>query len=463
MSDFTMPSLGADMESGTVLEWLVKPGDVVERGDLMAVVDTDKAAVEIETFESGVVGEVLVHPGERVDVGATLATLLPEEKSVPAPAGPRRATAARRKSTSPTAHRKAPARGAPRTRAEHAAPLTEPVEPVEPVSRRGPTTPAPAPTGPPATPPVRHHATELGVDLGSVTGSGPGGRITREDIDAAVRRPRVSPYARRLAADLGVDLAQVTGRGAGGSVRAEDVRAAAEAGPEQAPQPQPDAGATRTSRATIAALMSRSKREIPHYYVATTIDMAPTVDWLRKSNRERPVSERIVPAAVLLRAIALAARRMPELNGFWVDDAFVPGQDVNVGVAISVRNGALVAPALHGAADLGVPEVMHRLRDVVSRARSGRLTRAELTDPTLTVTDLGDQGVEEVFGVITPPQVALIGVGRMVERPWAVDGLLGIRPLVHLSLSGDHRATDGYTGARVLATIDDLLQHPEAL
>ncbi len=209
--------------------------------------------------------------------------------------------------------------------------------------------------------------------------------------------------------------------------------------------------------------MSRSKREIPHYYVGTTVDLHALTTWLTRTNRDRAVSERIVPAAALLRATALAARAMPQLNGFWKDDAFVPGAGVHLGVAVSVRHGALVAPALHDADGLALPDLMRALRDLVTRARAGRLTRAELTDPTLTVTDLGDQGVEEVIGVIQPPQVALVGIGRVVERPWAVDGLLGVRPVVRVTLSGDHRATDGYTGARFLATVEELLQKPEEL
>jgi pyruvate dehydrogenase E2 component (dihydrolipoamide acetyltransferase) len=136
---------------------------------------------------------------------------------------------------------------------------------------------------------------------------------------------------------------------------------------------------------------------------------------------------------------------------------------VHLGVAVHVRGGALVAPAIHHTADLSLPEVMAALRDLVTRARAGRLRRAELADPTLTVTDLGDQGVEEVIGVIYPPQVALLGVGRIVERPWAVDGLLGVRPVVRLTLSGDHRATDGATGARFLNAVEERLQHPEEL
>lgn len=461
-ADFTMPSLGADMDAGTLVEWLVHEGDVVHRGDPMAVVDTDKSAIEVESFDDGVVQALLVEPGTRVAVGTPMARLGPAE----APAAP-------------PAEAGAPA---PVAAAAGPAPAVQPAaEPVTAPRRRAARPPA-RPRSHPASPPVRHHAAELGVDLSSVDGTGADGRVTRADVDraaAARHRPpaaarRVSPYARRLAEELGVDVDQVVGTGPGGAVRADDVQAAAvpaarheapeaaPARPARAPTPAAPARAAG-SRDAIAALMGRSKREIPHYYVATTVDLGPLTDWLRRTNRERPVAERLVPAAALLRATALAARAVPELNGFWVDGRFVPGEDVHLGVAVSVRGGPLVAPAIHGAADLDLPTTMQRLRDLVARARAGRLRRAEMAEPTLTVTDLGDQGVEEVIGVIYPPQVALVGVGRVVERPWAVDGMLGVRPVVRLTLSGDHRATDGSTGARFLATIDRLLRHPEEL
>ncbi|MBY9075571.1 2-oxo acid dehydrogenase subunit E2 [Nocardioides sp. WL0053] len=476
-ADFTMPSLGADMDAGTLVEWLVHEGDVVHRGDPMAVVDTDKSAIEVESFDDGVVQTLLVEPGARVAVGTPMARLGPAEAPAPvapAPVAPAEVPAA------PAAEAEAPA---PVAAAAGPAPAVQPAtEPVTTPRRRAARPPA-RPRAHPASPPVRHHAAELGVDLTSVDGTGAGGRVTRADVDraaAARHRPpaaarRVSPYARRLAEELGVDVDQVVGTGPGGAVRADDVQAAAvpaarREAPEVAPAepapaaPTPPAPARAAgSRDAIAALMGRAKREIPHYYVATTVDLGPLTDWLRRTNRERPVAERLVPAAALLRATALAARAVPELNGFWVDGRFVPGEDVHLGVAVSVRGGPLVAPAIHGAADLDLPTTMQRLRDLVARARAGRLRRAEMAEPTLTVTDLGDQGVEEVIGVIYPPQVALVGVGRVVERPWAVDGMLGVRPVVRLTLSGDHRATDGSTGARFLATIDRLLQHPEEL
>ncbi|GAB2856411.1 dihydrolipoamide acetyltransferase family protein [Nocardioides pacificus] len=434
MSDFTMPSLGADMEEGTLLEWLVRPGDAVHKGDIVAVVDTSKAAVEVEVFTDGVVGRLLVEPGTVVPVGAVLATIEPVAL--------------------PTAQRPGPGRP------EVHSPL------------------------------VRRLARERGVDLGLVTGTGRDGSITRADVTQAAeaageQRPapprqsaspssptaspagrpagRITPYARRLAAELGIDVSTLA-RPDGGPIQASDVHAAADVGPAAGPA-APVTGASKADqmRATIAALMSRSKREIPHYYLSLSIDLGRALGWMRERNLTLPVTERMVPAALMLRATALAAAETPALNGFWVEGTFQPGSGVHLGVAVSLRGGGLVAPALHHADQLSLAEVMAGMRDLVTRARSGRLRGSELRDPTITVTNLGDQGVDAVYGVIYPPQVALVGFGRVVERPWAVDGLLGVRPVTELTLSADHRATDGFTGARFLAAIDQHLQRPEEL
>jgi pyruvate dehydrogenase E2 component (dihydrolipoamide acetyltransferase) len=193
------------------------------------------------------------------------------------------------------------------------------------------------------------------------------------------------------------------------------------------------------------------------------VPVTPAMSWLHDRNRELEVSQRLVPAALLLKAAALAARQVPELNGYWVDDAFRPAEAVHLGVAISLRGGGLLTPAIHDAASMQLGELMARMRDLVTRARSGRLRGSELTDGTITVTNLGDQGVESVYGVIYPPQVALVGFGRITERPVAAGGLVGARPVVATTLAADHRATDGYTGARYLTAISDLLQRPEEL
>jgi pyruvate dehydrogenase E2 component (dihydrolipoamide acetyltransferase) len=439
MAEFRMPSLGADMDSGTLLEWLVHPGDHVNTGDIVAVVDTAKAAVEVESFAGGVIDRLLVEPGTTVAVGTPLA-LITTEEGAPAPPRP--------------------------------APPPPPAAAVPAHADGARVAPSPA-----TSPLVRRIAAERHVDLTTVRGTGYGGRITRADVAQAAAgadappaprsgQQRVSPLARRLAAELGVDLSAVTGTGPAGAIGADDVRHAVTA---RAAEPQAPAAAPQTTeraevmRAAIATLMARSKREIPHYYLAETVDLATAVDWLRERNKALLVRERILPAALLLKAAARAAAAVPELNGFWTDDHFVPAGGVHLGVAVSLRGGGLVAPAIHDADRLPLADLMAALRDLATRTRTGRLRRAELSDPTITVSNLGDQGVDSIHGVIYPPQVALVGFGRITPRPWAVDGLIGVRPVVTVSLAGDHRATDGATGARYLTTVAQLLQRPEGL
>jgi pyruvate dehydrogenase E2 component (dihydrolipoamide acetyltransferase) len=281
---------------------------------------------------------------------------------------------------------------------------------------------------------------------------------------------RVTPYARRLAAELGVDVAAV-GPGADGAVHAAQVRAAvppATSATSAAPAPRtarrPGRVPTRSDpRALTAALMARSKREIPHYYLELPIDLEPALRWMEERNRALPLERRLVPAALMLKASAVAAARVPELNGFWVDDTLRPAPEVNLGVAVSLRGGGLAVPAIRRADGLAVEDLMARLKELVTRARGGRLRSSEVGIATLTVTNLGDRGVEAVHGVIHPPQVALVGFGAVAPRPWAVDGLLGVRRLATATLAADHRATDGFTGSRFLTAVDDLLRHPDEL
>jgi pyruvate dehydrogenase E2 component (dihydrolipoamide acetyltransferase) len=363
----------------------VKPGATVHRGDIVAVVDTEKADIEVEVFEDGVVEELLVDVGQQVPVGTLLARMTPAAVAPAVAAANRNAQPRRRQ-----------ARGTASTHVR-------------------------------ASPLARRLAKEHGVDLGTVSGSGPVGAVIGADVPAA---------------------GQVPGAATG----------------------EPPASRPRAARAdrqaamrhAIAELMARSKREIPHYYVATTIDLGDAIAWLTAQNAARPVTTRLLPAAMLLRATALAAREMPELNGFWQGE-LRPADHVHLGVAVGLRGGGLVAPAIHDADRLSLDELMIALRDLVERARAGRLRSSEMADPTLTVTNLGEQGADEVLGVIYPPQVAIVGFGRIVERPWASGGMVGTRATVRASLAGDHRATDGHTGSRFLAAIDRLLHTPEDL
>jgi len=392
VAEFRMPSLGADMEAGTLIEWRVRPGDTVRRGDIVAAVDTDKAVIEVECWEDGIVDALLVAPGTKVPVGTPLARLRTLGAAAAAPPEPRSLE----------------------------------------------TPPQPAGGRVHATPLARRAAEELGVDLAGLRGTGPGGAVTHADVEraAAERTPLEAPAAR-------------------GAVRVPPARGSA-------PAPERDARAAGIRRA-IGAAMARSKREIPHYYLAVRIDLSRALAWLAAENAPRPVAERVLPAALLLRAVALAAREVPELNGFFEEGGFRPVAAVHLGVAIALREGGLVAPALLDADRKGVRDVMSALADLVRRARGGGLRSSELGSATLTVTNLGDLGVESVYGVIYPPQVALVGFGRVGEQPWASGGLFGVRPVVTATLAADHRASDGHRGGRFLSAVDRLLQEPEKL
>jgi pyruvate dehydrogenase E2 component (dihydrolipoamide acetyltransferase) len=396
MIEFKMPALGSDMDEGTLNEWLVKPGDPVTRGQVVAVVETTKAAVEVECWHEGTVRELLVPIGETVQVGTVLATLLAPGETAETP------TKRRKKPT------KAPAAVEPDGEAAN-----------RPAAAAGPR------LGP-------HH------------------------------RRWVSPAARRLAASLAIDVENVTGTGPQGAVTISDVEHAAAA--VKKPEPKRTTADRATEmRKSIAAAMSRSKREIPHYYLADEMPMDKALGWLAERNAQRPITERVLPAVLQLKAVAIAAQRFDEFNGFWRDEGFESAAGVHVGVAISLRGGGLVAPAIHDVPEKNLDELMGDLTDLVARARAGSLRSSEMSDPSITVTNLGDQGVDTVFGVIYPPQVALVGFGKPAQRVRAVDGGIRIATTVQATLAADHRASDGHRGALFLATINELLQQPELL
>jgi pyruvate dehydrogenase E2 component (dihydrolipoamide acetyltransferase) len=285
---------------------------------------------------------------------------------------------------------------------------------------------------------------------------------------------KISPAARRLAEQLGVDASTLTPTSPDGVVHEKDVERAARptAGERRPavrePAHEPPRAPLRTDklaamRQAIAAAMAKSKREIPHYYLGTQINVEKALTWLTQENAARSVKERILFAAVLLKAVATALQEIPELNGFWVEGNFKPSQAVHLGIGIALRGGGLIAPAIRDAERKSVSEMMAALGNLIQRARTGGLRSSELTDATVTVTNLGDTGVETVYGVIYPPQVALIGFGKVLERPWAEGGGLYVRRIVHASLSADHRASVGHRGALFLAALDRLLQEPEKL
>jgi len=404
MVEFRMPSLGADMEAGTLVEWLVKPGDQVKRGDVVAVVETQKGAIEIEVFETGRIEQILVDLNSKVPVGTPLARIrtgLERKAGVavgPVPPPPRVA--------------ETPAR------ALRAAP---------PPSQPATTTPA----------------------------------IVR--VPGAGGRARASPAARRLAEMHSVDLATITGSGPSGAIIRADVEYRLVAAPASVETKRPTGLNLDAMRAAIAAAMARSKREIPHYYLEHQVDVTSCEQWLTRTNASRPPDERLLMAALAAKSVALAARRFTLFNGFYNDGKYQAASAVHLGIAIAIRGGGLAAPALHDVDQMPLDELMGRMRDLVQRTRAGRIRSSEMSDSTITVSSLGERGVEAVHGVIYPPQVALVGFGKVVARPWLVDGAIGPRSVVTMTLAADHRVSDGHAGALFLAEIGKLLQEPEKL
>lgn len=370
MADFLMPALGADMEKGKLVQWRVAAGSRVQPGDLVAVVETQKGAIDVEIFDEGVIDD-LVPAGTELPVGGLLARVRAAAGAPPAPVEPGTASRAR------------------------------------------------------VTPAARRRAGELGIDVAGLRGTGPDGSVTVGDVEAAASKSAPPAPAAAEPAVHGFDPAQM--------------------------------------RAAIAATVSRSKREIPHYYLLQAVDFGACDAWLTQYNADRPPAQRLLPAVLLLKATARALAAVPQLNGFYQDGAVRLLREIHVGWAVALRGGGLIAPAIHDADRKSLPDLMRAMRDLVQRARTGGLRSSELTDATVTVTSLGERGADSVQGVIVPPQLAIIGFGRIARQPWVVGDQVVVRPLVQVSLAADHRASDGHVGGLLLAAIQDALQQPDRL
>jgi pyruvate dehydrogenase E2 component (dihydrolipoamide acetyltransferase) len=269
---------------------------------------------------------------------------------------------------------------------------------------------------------------------------------------------RISPAARRLAETRSVDFSGISGTGPAGAIIWADVErylGATKGTPERKRAVGLDLDGMRTA---IAAAMARSKREIPHYYLEHQIDVTACEQWLTQTNASRPPESRLLMGALAVKAVALAARRFPAFNGFYRNEQYQPAAAVHVGVAIAIRGGGLAAPALHDADRIPLGDLMTRMRDLIIRTRAGRIRSSEMADPTITVSSLGERGVEVLYGIIYPPQVAIVGFGTVVMRPWVSDGVVGARAVVTVTLSADHRVSDGHAGALFLAEIGKLMQ-----
>ena len=383
MIEFKMPNLGADMEAGTLVEWLVKPGSNVKRHDIIAVVDTQKGLIDIEVFDEGTISELVIRENQKVPVGTVMALIESAKESVI------------------KKEERVPEKIIEEKKIEKII-ITE------------------IPHGIKASPLAKRIAAENGIDLTTIKGSGEEGAIIKGDVVRAITEKIAPPQEKKIVAP------------------AESIRMA------------------------VAAAMSKSNREIPHYYLETKVDMSKVLAWLAEANKQRSVKQRLLPVVLLIKAVANALGEVPDLNGYW-ENGLQRKTDINIGFVVSLRTGGIMIPAIHNADKKTIDELMASLNDIIPRARAMKLRSSELSESTFTITSLGEENVETVYGVIYPPQVGLVGFGSISEQPWAESGMLDVRPVLNITLSADHRASDGATGSRFLMAIKNHLLKPEAL
>lgn len=421
MKTLDMPSFGADMETGKVVEWSAKPGDTLKKGDTIALIETAKGIIDMEVFEDCIVGDYLVGLDEDIEVGKPIVSL----KDVTEPDGGSLGKAA----------------------VPEPEPLPETAPRPEPVS------------GPETEPDKRTAEVESAVQTETVSAS---------SIDGLL----VTPAAKKRATELGFNTTDlkdmgIKATGASGAICLADIEALAadranvsDVAARTKPGKKASGFDTDMMRKAIAAVVTKSKKEIPHYYLSLDIDLTEAEQWLSSINSERDPEERLMINVPIMCAVARALRKNPEFNGFYKDGAFTPAPDVHLGLAIRLRNKGLISPAIQHADKLDAFEMMSKFKSVVERAKLGGIKQSELQDVTTTLSNIGDRGSDQIFGVIFPPQVAIIGVGKVGRKAWAFDDSIESRTVVNVSLSADHRVTDGQMGSRFLNEINKQLQKP---
>lgn len=396
--DITMPALGADMRDGTLIEWHIQPGESVEKGDVIAVVETNKGAIDMEAYHSGTISELLIKPETKLPVGSVLARMITDDPLVtdtPSVAESRATNSA----TSLTNKPEAPSEG-------HAATASPPQQ----TTARLFISPA-----------AHRQANKNGINIIQLQGSGPQGAILLRDLPAHTEHNIVPTH------------------------------------------PKETTLAMSGMRQAISDAMSHSKQDIPHYYLSLDINLTTANLWLTQQNQLREPEHRLLLPAILIASIARQLPQYPALNGFYIQGQFTPSSSIHIGNTISLRQGGLVVPALRHANTLTINDTMAALRDQIERSRHGHLRSSELNEATITVTSIGERGADSITGIIYPPQVAIIGLGRLRQTPMVTHGQLAIGDVMTVTLAADHRVSDGLIGARFLHALAKQLQHPEAL
>jgi pyruvate dehydrogenase E2 component (dihydrolipoamide acetyltransferase) len=466
-TSMVMPQMGYDMHEGKVVRWLKKEGEEVIRGEVIAEIETDKATVEYEAYTGGVMAKIVAEEGVTIPVGGLIAVITNPGEAIPegildaetpaAPAAP--AAPVETDDSSDTDDWKLPA-------PEQAAPA----------SSNGEVR---------ASPLARRLAEERGIDLSTLTGTGPGGRITEADVPAQgapAAAPaaagtagaqngyiKASPLAKRLARERGIDLSTLTGTGPEGRITEIDVPEHAPAAPAaSAAAPAAPAGLTSENvelsrmRQAIARVTVDSWTTAPHFYVSVDIDMTKAMAFRRDVNDELDAESRVSVNDLIVKASAIAIGRHPKFNSFFRDDHLQMNASINVGIAIALDSG-LIVPGINGCDVKTLVEIAAASRDLASRASSGSLRNDEYSGTTFSVSNMGMFDIESFTAIIYPPHAAILAVGTVKEQPVVRDGELAIAQIMKATLSIDHRVADGAEGAQFLVEIKKLLQNPISL
>jgi pyruvate dehydrogenase E2 component (dihydrolipoamide acetyltransferase) len=453
MAEVTMPRLSDTMEEGTIASWLKQPGDEVKKGDVLAQIETDKATMDLTAFEAGTLQEILAPEGSTVQIGKPVARIgsgaAPDKAAPekPAPEKPAKEKPAKEEVAPPAAQ--ATDAEQPKTRearsnaAEAPEPTAQPADAAPPPNNGK----APADDRKPhadeseapdddgkvrASPMARHIAAEHGIDLARIEGSGPQGRVIRSDVEAALS---TSPQAAEAPPE-------------------------ATPGPAQPSSPGDERVALSQMRRTIARRMAESTRTVPHFFLTMTVDATELVK-LRKQVVEQLAEEGIKPSIndLVVKAAALALRKVPDVNVSFAEDALIKHASIHVGIAVATERG-LIVPVVRDVDRKTLSQIARETRDLGTRAQAGKLQPNDYSGGTFTVSNLGMFGIEQFNAVINPPEAAILAVGAVTREPAEHDGEIALRERMKLTLSVDHRALDGATGARYLQALKALLEKP---
>jgi pyruvate dehydrogenase E2 component (dihydrolipoamide acetyltransferase) len=438
-----MPKLEMDQETARVIEWLKQEGETVTQGEPLLVVETSKITIEIEAPASGILAGVRVGPGDVVPVTEVIAYILQPGEELPA----------------------------------ELAPEAEPALPPSPAPAPAPeVTPSPPPVSRPATPVAQRLAAAHGLDLSTIVGTGPGGEITKADVEKALavsqppaeaqtEKVRATPAARRIARERGVDLSTVAGSGPRGRVQAADVLVAAAGPSPEVERTEVTVIPLQGMRRTIAERMTASYQTAPHITLTVRVDMGAFEEARAQLNARAEATGQpsVSVTALLVKAVAQTLRRHPWLNSTLRDQEIHLLPEININVAVALDDG-LIVPVVHGADRKSVTEISAEVRDLVARAREGRLTPADVTGGTFTISNLGPFGIEQFTAIINPPQAAILAVGATRPEPVAdEEGQVIVRPVMRMTLSADHRIVDGAVAAHFLTDLREVLEKPTLL